>query len=934
MMIKLTKQKVQEGLIHKIIFVALVVILASTSVWAGSTGKIQGRVTDAETGEPLIGANVLVANSQLGASTDEEGRYVILQVPPGIYTLTAHYIGYQKINVTEMRVNVDLTTTQNFAMPFAMIQGAEVTVVADRPMVRADVTSTRRSINSDEISSTPSAISTRDILGSQGGVYLAPVAERVSLGGGVSFEPKDPSLKGMNIRGSRGGDAIILIDGFPATHPVYGGFDIMNLNVEDIENIEILTGAFSAEYGQGESAVINITTKSGGDEYRGSINYRTDQPELWSVGYSKDRVAINLSGPEPISNYLLPAIGLKIPGKLKFTGTVTSSLSDTPYNNLRERRPIFTINDNTVHERQDNQLSYNTKFDWRMSAGLKSSLSYRRSMSRWTEFNYMWHMNPDNQTQYANDNKQIQFSLTHTLSNKTYYSINIGYTGVNHQNDRNGYDPDDYWIISEDTLFTVAPVPNVDPLTGFYDASGYESNWVYNKDEVLSALVNWTSQVTPTHLLKAGGQIEFKDLYNIHIYGIGGGFSEYGRFLYQDGDEYPAPPGPYPEFGVQRWLIEGKPIVGGLYLTDKFELEALILNAGVRMDWFKPGSSTEDDEWKAQWERSTGLAADWKKFRYQIDPRFGISFPISTTAVFYFSYGHFNTLPGMDNFLRDPYSGGFTGNPHLDYITTIKNEFGFTWEFVESWALDIKNYNKEISGQIGSTNLKTEYGLPIYLNDNKGYSRARGLEFNLRKQQTSYFGGDALYALQWASGYSSSSFDDYRRSLNNLPNPIDEYRLNWDIRHSVIVRGNIKVGEGQHPKLFGLLLPSNWRLSVQGQFSSGQPYTPGTHDPARAQILTNSLEGQPTLKVGMKFEKYFQIGGSRLTLGLDVDNLFDQLNVNPYRGFNVWTGEPYIYGDRVQDTQKGIDYYDMLHNLDPSRFGEGRHIDLIMDWTF
>ncbi|MBN1153869.1 TonB-dependent receptor, partial [candidate division KSB1 bacterium] len=450
-------------------------------------------------------------------------------------------------------------------------------------------------------------------------------------------------------------------------------------------------------------------------------------------------------------------------------------------------------------------------------------------------------------------------------------------------------------------------------------------------------------QVLPEHLIKIGGQFDYKELYNMNITAGGTGLSEYGRYIYQDASEYPAPPGPYKEFGSERWLIEGNPMTGGLYITDKFELESLILNAGVRCDWLIPGKPTNDPEWKAQWERATGLKADWNDIIYQIDPRFGVSFPISVNTVFYFSYGHFNTLPGMENYLRDPYSGGFTGNPHLKYVTTVKNEFGFTYQFALNWAIDIKNYNKEISGQIGSTQLRSEYGLPIQLADNKGYTRVRGLEFNLKKQTANYFGGDIIYTLQWVNGYSSSSFDDYRRSLNNLPNPIEENRLNWDMRHQVIFRGNISVPRGKHPRIFGFKLPDFWNVALQSQFYSGNPYTPGTHDPALRQVLENSQEGPFHFRADMKIEKFFQVGPIKVNVGIDIDNLFNEYVVNTQRNeytvgspdqpyFNIWTGKPYTYGDRIQDTNQGYNYYDMLMFLDPRRFGEGRHVDFLLEF--
>ena len=914
--------------------IILSMLLFSTYLLAGTTGKLAGTVTDKESGEPLIGCNVIVEGVGIGAATDSEGRFVILQVKPGIYNVKTSYIGYHSLTMGGVKVRIDQTTSIEFLMDSDAIEIPTVFVTAERSLVYKDITSTKREISEEQIADLPSVESTSDILARQGGFYSPKFSEAVTIGGNVKFEPKDPSLKGINIRGSRGGDALILIDGFPSNHPVYGGYDVMNLNVEDIENIEILTGAFSAEYGQGESAVINITTKSGSDKYHGGINLRTDNHRLWGDHYNKDRLSVNLSGPDPISSKLLPKLGLKIPGSIKFFATLTSSLTNTEYNNLRVRDPLFKIGSTWINERQDNSLGTSIKLDYKISGNIKTMFSWRQSVKRWSQFDWDWFYYPDHTTRYSNENQQLQWNVIHTLSNKTFHSITVGLTKVKYSENLNGRTPSDFWVVTDDTLYSIIDPPTQDPLTQFFSGDGYVSNWAQSEDQVVSIKWDFTSQMLTEHMVKIGAQLDFKKLNNEVVSGGGISLSPYGRYLYLEGDEYPEPPGSYTAFGNERWLIQGDPIVGGLYLTDKYELAGLILNVGVRADFLMLGDQVNNETWKEQWEQATGLVADWSNFKYQIDPRFGISFPISDRTVFYFSYGHFNTLPGMEHFLRDPYSGGFTGNPHLDYIKTVKNEFGFTYQFHNNWVIDFKNYNKEISGQIGSLRLDASLGLPIQLSDNRGYSRVRGLELSLKNQNEKLLNGDLIYTLQWANGYSSSSFDDYIRSQNNLPNPIEEYRLNWDLRHQVVMRGTLSAKKGQHYKLLGVKLPDNWKITFQSQFYSGLPYTPGTHDLALQQVMTNTEEAPFHLKTSMKIEKKFSIGKHTVITAIDIDNVFNELTVNPSQAFNVWSGQPFKYGDTQEDTNTGWDYYEMRRVLDPRRFGEGRHVDITIEYRW
>ena len=126
-------------------------ILAIPVLFAGTTGKISGRVTDKETGEPLIGANVMVDGTPLGAATDTDGNYFILQVSPGTYTVRFTMIGYKTLVMNDVRIRVDLTTTLNGKLDESTVGLDEVVVQAERPMIQTDVTYSQANISSEEV---------------------------------------------------------------------------------------------------------------------------------------------------------------------------------------------------------------------------------------------------------------------------------------------------------------------------------------------------------------------------------------------------------------------------------------------------------------------------------------------------------------------------------------------------------------------------------------------------------------------------------------------------------------------------------------------------------------------------------------------------------------------------------------------------------------
>ncbi|MBN2365430.1 MAG: TonB-dependent receptor, partial [Calditrichaeota bacterium] len=817
----------------------LIIFLASTQVWAGNTGKISGRVTDKETGEPLIGVNVLVKETNLGSATDEDGFYFILQVPPGTYDLEFSYIGYHTLTVTGVRVRVDLTQTINVEMESQAVQGPQIEVVAEQLLVQKDITATRRTASREEIEDTPGFQSTTDIFLLQGGAFVdAAGAQTIALGEGNQLQVRDESLKDIHIRGGRGGEILYMVDGVPVTHPIYGGRDVLNLNVVDVQEMELLTGAFNAEYGQAQSGVVNITTRSGSERYEGGLEYKTGAADYITDNYGFNYTSFYIGGPEPITRKLVPQTGLELPGRMTFFISGNATLSNTPYNNNRDRDQISALGLD-FNSKQDNVGNLNAKVNWEISNKLSMNLSYHGSSNKWSRFDWLWQNYPNHLAEYTRNNNNLNFNVKHTLSKSTFYHLNFGYLGVDYDASLNDQSPPEYWTFykdgnvydywtyernfsdAPDSVYSRIKAPVTDRY-GLIDRQSYESIWRDDVTATWSFKGDITSQIHHEHLMKTGLELRYNDIQYVDIQDGGYSLSKYGDHVFNNEVEFPKPVGPYPEFGENRWVFDAFPVQGGAYIQDKFEKEALIINAGIRFDWLLLGKTIMGENWRDQWEKATGETSDWSEFKYKVSPRFGISFPITQRTVLFFSYGHFNQLPEMQYFYRDPYTGGFTGNPHLDFEQTILYEFGFTHQLAQNWAIDIKSYAKDISKQVQTTQLRAALGLPVYLYDNKGYARARGLEFELTKRYSNFISGKMNYTVQWANGYSSSAFDDYVRSLNDFPNPIRERPLDWDIRHQIIFQMSVAAPENRGPNIFGLQLPDNWNISVLSRFSSGQ----------------------------------------------------------------------------------------------------------------
>jgi len=239
-----------------ILIVSVVLCFAHAILMAGTTGKIAGQVVDAETGQPLTGVNVLILGTNMGAATDEEGDYFIINVPPGLYTITASMIGYARVREVDVEVKIDRTAIINFSLATSVIEGEEVTVIAEREIVRRDVSHSEASISAETVTSTPSVNTVADAVLLQAGLDFA--------GSFVPSEKGDGTgLEGISIRGGRVDETQWQVDGMSITDTRRFNMQSNKISLTSIQEIQVLSGGFNAEYGDIRSGVINVVTKSG-----------------------------------------------------------------------------------------------------------------------------------------------------------------------------------------------------------------------------------------------------------------------------------------------------------------------------------------------------------------------------------------------------------------------------------------------------------------------------------------------------------------------------------------------------------------------------------------------------------------------------------------------------------------------------------------------
>jgi outer membrane receptor protein involved in Fe transport len=355
---------------------AFIFFLYQAALFAGVTGKISGVITDAGSGEELIGANIIIEGTSFGAATGANGSYVILNIPPGTYTVKVSYLGYEPVIIQQVKIVVDQTTDISVSLKPQSIQVDEVVVTAATPMIQKDLTSSVSVISRDEIEALP--VSTFiDLLSLQAGV--------VSNG------------NNLNVRGGRSNEVAYLVDGMYVQDPLLGGL-ATRINNDAIQQMSLLSGTFNAEYGNALSGVVNIVTRDGPDELTGKIEVRSSE---FGVKRYADLHELRING--------------SLGGPL-FTNSVKFFISAE-----QEKEGSY------LPFGYDRSATFFSKITTTAIQGLKISLSNRGSIERRQNYNHLYKYIPEQYLRIKTDSYQGTLTLTHTVTGNFFYDLRLSY---------------------------------------------------------------------------------------------------------------------------------------------------------------------------------------------------------------------------------------------------------------------------------------------------------------------------------------------------------------------------------------------------------------------------------------------------------------------------------------------------------------------------
>jgi hypothetical protein len=994
----------------------LLLFLAAGHAFGGTMGKIAGRVTDGKTGEGLPMANVVVLarwekgvevrqSFKSGAASDANGEYYILNVAPGEYTIEARLVGYANESVKHVVVNIDRTTHIDIAMTGADVTMSEIVVRASRERIRQDVAYSAKGISSEDMKLAPQA-RLKDLLTNEAGIEQD--AYGVTIRGGTEKEVAY-NLDGVSMSDSR-------------TNRPY-----TNVNTELVQEIQLITGGFNAEYANARSGMVNVVTKRSQDRFSGSakVRYRGPGlkhfgPNMWSKDnwwdYGRFQSMKAIEGPAYVNelgktvkswrNEKGESVDRDKDGVPDFMGW--DAYAATALNQYKlSSQDCFKLwkyqhrNEEFAKELGvDPVLKYGDKPDYDIEASLAGPVwpvsdsadaigldflagysrrfnSYTFQLSRpgVTEENAQLRLNfqPTGSTKmslfgqygttsacgwflgedhayvsnpgyiiqnvygiwalqgmanvYAVDNnsnwidwrrRDISFSLEHFLSQSTFFEFKVQGLFANYNASPAQFAPttiftnaqgqsrhqyvSDFQLINTvgDTIRFPSFPRGYDyyrwpEVSGGYttDQNGYYlhnllDGWGYDSSSLatISLKFDYSSQLDVHHMLKAGLLFDYN-----HV--IENRWAAFPRIPDLRGSLV----------GYSGTHFDQRFHNGGVYIQDKIEYPNVVINAGVRFDYYAVVGEMPDvignpnrPDLYGSFMRDVfidSLSAISRKVpvKWAISPRFGIAHPISENSKLYFNYGHFTQPPTTHNLYWLRYgnigSGGrleFVGNPFLPLPKTISYEIGYEHDFEDVGRVTLSGYYKDARNQpqfvfYNNGNPETLW----FSYEDYAYWTQKGFELQFLRRHD-----------RWINGFANLSWflNTYGMTGTTLIRPDDLEQQNTNIATQArslsrqtfdpIIKAKVGIYLST-PEEFGPAIGSfrpleNWHFNFLVKWRQGSRFH--WDSTGQSDVSNLNYRWQDYWMVDLKVEKDFKLAGLDCALYLDIYNLFNIKNFN------------------------------------------------------
>ena len=880
----------------KTISLCLIVVVSSL-VFGQTTGKLTGIVTDLTTGDPLPGVNVIIDDTPYGTASANDGRFNIINVPPGMYSVSVMMIGYKTVKINEVRVSINRTVTLDIEMEQTIIEGEVVTVEVARLAQKKDQTGTIKNISGDEIKALP-VESVGNVINMQAGVVNG------------------------HFRGGRNTEVTFLIDGVQVDETFGGSSAAVEIQPEAVQDLEVITGTFNAEYGRAMSGVVNIVTRDGGPKFEGSASaalssYISNNTDIF-IGLSPDLnqsqdLKFSLGGPILGEKITFFTNVRKQDNRGHLNGYRIFQVADL--SNFYADTPALWYSEKTgdstyVPMNTSNNQSLLLKLGFNLIKGIRFSLLNSTSNDVWFGYDHAFKYNPDGRTGSYKETSYNALQLNHMITPKLFYELKMSYMD-NYTGNYLYKDPLDTNYVHGRYLENFGP--------GFFTGGQLKNHSMLTMiDKTVKFDLTW--QANHRHSIKLG-LLDIAHDVDQQWHTIR---NKYDGLENQD---YLYEPEIFGDTTVYADVYKVKPRESAAYLQDKMEFDDMVINIGLRYDVFDPASNYPSDRRNPANQLVLGdtMTSTYPQAPVidQVSPRIGFAYQLGNQAVLHFSYGHFFQMPPLyamyqnHSFLVSPNDFGTTmGNVLLKPEKTITYEVGLWQELTRGMSLDVALFYRDIynllSTKIISTYNQIEYGLY----SNKDYGNARGLEIKL---DMSYgpVKGMVNYTLQYTRGNADNPTQTFSRAGDSM-DPVNRFiPMSWDQRHTI--NGTV---------MFSV---KNFGGTVTAYYNSGSPYTFSPQSESvlsRINLYPNNDYKPSTSTVDVTLYYNFKLAGRyQGKIDFTIYNLLDRLNENWVNG---QTGRAYTAviqeTDRAGHRSDFNDYEDRIQN--PSMYSAPRMVKL------
>jgi outer membrane receptor protein involved in Fe transport len=910
-------------------------VLASVALLASpclcDPGNVTGKVVDASTKDALSFANVVVMGTNYGAMSMDDGSFFIKNIPEGVYSIKASYMGYETVQQDSVRVKAYSTVQVDFRLLKTVLKTTEeVLITARRPMVEVDVPTTVRTVSEEELKTMP----------------VASIEDVVSLQAGVIRSDDE-----IHIRGGRADETLYIIDGVKMKDLISGKSSLLDFSAKSVAEMDVITGGYSAEHGQALSGIVNVKLKEGGASTEAFLEYSLDHMPFKSTDldyWNSDKFEAGIDGPEPITTKLLPRMGLRVPGQVSYflgvsgsaTDTYLPSISDVPgasglKSSYEDKFLWWKISYKDISPRAENKWQAYGKLTYRLSSTNKFALSFTKTIAidqgytrydpydvtrETSGYQHDWSRHLDHYLTYTEDSNSLAFSWNQILSENTFHVLRLSrffnciHADVAGKNWHDYQEPDDYSQLG-------------DADTPYFVETGDADLWHDRFIETYNFGWDFTSRRPPHHQFKGGVSTSLENAQYIII----------REPWVSDPDS----------LGLYHDIFHIYPARGAFYLEDNVNFEGLIGQFGLRYDYWFPGKQVERAIADTTVLAITSTTRDnfyrdtneflGRRYKGHLSPRIAISHPITDRDNLFFNYGHFTQVPNyiwIYSKLSSVSSELFPliGNPNLNSEISVQYEIGARHQFTETVAANFTLFYKDIYDYPTSTSFEKPGVGEMFIYRNMDYARSRGIEIEVKKKINRLWGGNLVYTYSVATGKSSDPntlklIQEQGGDVGTSEGSLAEEYLWWNRPHKINLTLQVRMPAGEKRRLWGLKVPENWDATIQWLLQSGKPYTPTRNDEEVGKRY--SANGPRDDILDLKITKYLgkQVGqGIKSKIYLQVDNVFNRRTV---RTIDAETGQVPEVGKGSHVNETGSLYYIYAYSS-PSMFGAPRQARLGM----